>query len=311
MMTRQNINIVFMGTPEFSVPTLERLNNEIGVAVVVTAPDKPQGRGRKLQPSPVKLKALELKIPVLQPESLKDENFIKELQFYEPDIIVVVAFRILPAMVYKLAKIASFNIHASLLPKYRGAAPINWAIINGEKVTGLTSFILQDKVDTGDILIQREFIIPENATAGDLYQMMKPLAAELAVETCYLLISGNFLPVKQDDTLASPAPKLFPEQCRIDWNKDNLSIRNFIHGVSPEPGAWTMFDNKRLKILRCLPIENKNGNNGEFEIIDKEFYVNCAKGSISVIELQIEGKKVMNIRDFLNGYKGKSKGKLS
>lgn len=309
-MTNKNINIVFMGTPEFSVPSLERINEEFGVRAVVTVPDKPQGRGQKLQPSPVKLKAIELKIPVLQPESLKDENFIKELQSYEPDIIVVIAFKILPAAVYKSAKIASFNVHASLLPKYRGAAPINWAIINGEKITGLTTFILQDKVDTGDMLLQRKINIPENATAGDLYNLMMPLAADLAVETCQLLISGNYTPIKQDDSLASPAPKIFPEQCKIDWNQDAKKLKNFIHGVSPDPGAWTIFDGKRLKILRCIASEMKNDEAGTFAIVENKFLINCSSGSINIIELQIEGKKVMNIKDFLNGYRGDKQGRL-
>ncbi len=308
---RTDSNIVFMGTPEFSVPSLELLHKEFGVHAVVTVPDKPQGRGRKLHPSQIKQKAIELRIPVLQPEKLKDEAFISELRSYQPDIIVVIAFRILPVEVYTSAKIASFNIHASLLPKFRGAAPINWAIINGEKETGLTSFILQEKVDTGEMLLQKKFRIPENATAGDLYKLMSPLAAELAIDTCNLLLSGNYKPVKQDDTIATPAPKIFPEQCKIDWGQDAIKVKNFINGVSPEPGAWTFLDDKRIKILRAEFYDSKSVTSAQFEIINNKFIVQCNQGRISIKEIQLEGKKVMDIKDFLNGYKGNLRGTLS
>jgi methionyl-tRNA formyltransferase len=304
-------NIVFMGTPEFAVPTLEKIHEEFGVKAVVTSPDKPKGRGKKVLPSDVKLKAIELRIPVLQPEKLKDGNFISKLQSFEPDIIVVLAFRILPEEVYSIAKILTFNIHASLLPKYRGAAPINWAIINGEKYTGLTTFILQRKVDTGNIILQKSIDIPEGATAGDLHDLMMPEAARIATDTCNLLLSGNYHPIKQDDSSATPAPKIFPDDCRIEWNMHALNVRNFIHGLSPYPGAWTEWDGERMKILRVELSTCGKGRPGEYSIRDNTFNVYCNKGLISILELQLPGKKMMRADDFLRGYRGVKSGLLT
>jgi len=311
------LNIVFMGTPKFAVPTLEALHNRYGVRAVVTATDKPQGRGHKVLPSDVKKRALELGIEVLQPESLKDQDFIEKLKYLNPDIIVVVAFRILPKEVYTLPKLGCFNVHASLLPKYRGAAPINWAIINGESITGLTSFLIQDKVDTGNILLQKIIPIPSGATAGDLHDLMAPQAADLACDTCELLAKGNYKPIQQDESQATLAPKIFSHTAKINFNDYAEKVRNFIHGHSPVPGAWTLFDGKKLKILRTdfdkcscsidepfLQLEKP----GEYLIYNSQFVVKCAAGVISIKELQLEGKKVMNVSDFINGYKGNLKG---
>lgn len=297
-----------MGTPEFAVPTLEKLNEKFGIGLVVTVPDKAQGRGLKLMPSAVKVKALELGIPFIQPESLKSEEFIKAIKEFNPDIIVVLAFRILPEEIYTLAKIGSFNIHASLLPAYRGAAPINWAIINGEKKTGLTSFLLDKKVDTGSIILRKEFDIPDGFTAGDLYNALMPLSAELAIETCDLLLSGNFQIIPQDESRASIAPKIFPEDCKIDWSQPADKVRNFIQGTSPTPGAWTIWDDKRLKILRARISDNKEGIAGFFIIENSQFVVFCGEDAIIIDELQPQGKKVMKTKDFLNGYKGENQG---
>jgi methionyl-tRNA formyltransferase len=300
--------VIFMGTPEFAVPTLEKLNEKYGIGLVVTVPDKAQGRGLKLMPSAVKEKAIELEIPVLQPESLKSEDFIRTVSEFNPDIIVVLAFRILPEEVFTLAKVGSFNIHASLLPAYRGAAPINWAIINGEKKTGLTSFLLEKKVDTGSILLSKEFEIPDGFTAGDLHNALMPLSAELAIETCELLLSGNYQLIPQDESKASKAPKIFPEDCKIDWSLPAEKIRNFIHGTSPTPGAWTIWDDKRLKILRARISGNKEGIAGFFVIENSQFMVFCGEDAIIIDELQAEGRKPMKIKDFLNGYKGENQG---
>ncbi len=303
-------NIIFMGSPDFSVPSLEAVHNEFGVKAVVTVPDKPKGRGRKLQPSPVKQKAEEHRIPVMQPEKLKDEKFIEEFSTYEPDIIVVVAFRILPPEIYEQARIGAFNIHASLLPKYRGAAPVNWAIINGETTTGVTSFLLQRKVDTGEILLQDSIDIPENTTAGDLRDMLMPKAAEMSVDTCRLLISGNYKTYPQDDSKAAPAPKIFTEECEINWNQHARNLSNFINGVSPIPGAWTNWEHKRLKILRSAYSSCGVGVPGEFAIHGINMTVQCGKGKISVLELQLQGKKPMKIQEFLQGWRGEKKGKF-
>jgi methionyl-tRNA formyltransferase len=304
-------NIIFMGTPEFAVPTLTKLNETFGVKAVVTVPDKPQGRGKKVLPCDVKIKAQELGISLLQPEKLKDEKFINELKTYEPDIMVVLAFRILPEEVFSISKIATFNIHASLLPKYRGAAPINWAIINGEKTTGLTSFILEKKVDTGNILLQKSIDIPEGATAGDLHDLMMPEAAQMAVDTCNLLLSGNYKLMKQDDSLASPAPKIFPEFCKISWNQHAEKVRNFIHGLSPFPGAWTIWNSERLKILRVEYSCCGKGESGFFSINDKEINVQCEKGIVTLREIQLPGKRPMKTEEFLRGYRGTKSGKFN
>lgn len=311
-------NIIFMGTPEFAVPTLDELHTQFGVKAVVTVPDKPKGRGLTMQPSPVKQKSLELGIPVLQPEKMKDEAFINELASYEPDIICVVAFRILPPSVYNLAKIASFNIHGSLLPKYRGAAPINWAIINGEKETGLTSFILQEKVDTGDMLLQKSFPLSDETTAGELHDMLMPEAAAMAVETCELLLSGNYEPLPQPEVCPSPAPKLFREHGEIDWTKPAQEVLHKIHGLSPYPGAWTVLNGKSLKIYRVNMIENSQIHtedaefkSGEYFISETVFAVKCADGWLAISELQQESKKPVAVGDFIRGWRGDKKGKLN
>ncbi len=299
----KNARIVFMGTPEFAVPTLELLYVEFGVVAVVTLPDKPQGRGLRPEPTPVKIVADRMGIPTLQPESLKSDDFVSELAKFEPEIIVVVAFKILPPKVFNLAKIASFNVHPSLLPKYRGPAPINWTIINGERVTGITTFVLQEEVDAGNIILQKKFEVPEDFTAGDLMDFLAPKCAEVAVETCRLLLSGNFNLSKQDNSQATKAPKIFPEQCKIDWNKDPINLRNFIHGVSPIPGAWCIFEGKRMKIFRCYAEElSHNYAFGSIHNIGGKLAFACNKGLIIPTELIIEGKKKMDELEFFNGY---------
>ncbi len=299
-----------MGTPEFAVPALGALHERFGVRAVVTVPDKPKGRGLKLLPSEVKTKALELGIPVLQPDSLRDAEFAKQIESLMPDIIVVIAFRILPPSVYNLASIATFNIHGSLLPKYRGAAPINWAVINGEGETGLTAFKLAEKVDTGSIIGTVRTDITPQKTFGDLYYELKEMSRDLALSTCEKLLAGNFELRPQDDSLASPAPKLFPEDCRIDWNRPNETVRNLVHGTSPIPGARCQWNGKLLKVYRAECTDFEFGESGDYQIGDKGFIVRCATGSLRLLEIQPEGKKALPAVDYLRGYRGPTNGKM-
>lgn len=299
-----------MGTPEFSVPTLKSLHEKYDIPVVVTVPDKPKGRGQKMMPSPVKAAAEGLGIRVLQPVSLKDKDFINELKDINADLFCIVAFRILPKEVFTLPKIASFNVHTSLLPKYRGAAPINWAIIKGEKKSGVTSFILDENIDTGNIVGKREVPIGESMTAGELHDELMPLAAELAVETCEQLLSGNYQLLKQNDSLATPAPKIFREDCRIDFNMDGEDLKNFINGMSPIPGAWTEFDGRKVKLLKSEFYEENHTKPKHYLIKNDNFLLQTASGIVKVLVIQPEGKKVMQIRDFLAGFRGNKEGIL-
>lgn len=302
--------VVFMGTPQFSVPTLKALNNMFDIPAVVTVPDKPKGRGQKLQASPVKITAQELGLKVLQPTDLKDETFIEELKKMDVDIFCIVAFRILPKSVFTIPRYGSFNVHTSLLPKFRGAAPINWAIIKGEKKTGVTSFILDEDIDTGNIVGTREVIIGDSMTAGELHDELMPLAAELAVETCELIMKGNRELKKQDDSLATPAPKLFREDSKIDFNMEAEDLKNFINGMSPIPGAWTELDGKKIKMLKSEISSNINIKPKHFLIKNDNFLLQTTSGTVKLLVIQPEGKKVMQIRDFLTGYRGKKEGIL-
>jgi methionyl-tRNA formyltransferase len=299
-----------MGTPEFAVPSLEAIHSEFGISAVVTVPDKPQGRGQKVIPSPIKSKALKFNIPVLQPMKLKDEEFIEQIKSINPDIIVVIAFRILPKEVYTLAKIASFNIHGSLLPKYRGAAPINWAIIKGENKTGLTSFILKDTVDTGDILLIKEVEIEKSMNFGNLHDLLMPQAAELSIETINLLLSGHYSPKNQNDTESCPAPKLNKDNTKINWNNSSEDIINFVRGLSPHPTAWTTMNSNPLKIIEVNYFPSVKLEPGKFEITSKKFLIGTLNGSIECLRLQPQNKNAMNVADFINGYRGEKTGEL-
>jgi len=302
------MKIVFMGTPEFAVPSLEKLANHFEVAAVVTVPDREKGRGRKVSYSPVKEKAIELGIPVLQANSLKDEEFINELKSINPDIICVIAFRILPEAVYSIAKIASFNIHGSLLPKYRGAAPINRAIMAGDKKSGLTSFILKKQVDTGDILLKKEVEISDNMTAGELHDLLMPLAADLSLETINLLISGDYDALTQDESLVSPAPKIFRDECKINSNVNYIIAKNHILGLSPYPAAFMFLEESEVKILKA-EISEENIECGEFKISNK-FLLGFEEGTLEVTELKVQGKQATKVKDFLNGWRGVKEGKF-
>lgn len=298
------LKIIFMGTPEFAVPSLEILvRNDINVVAVITAPDKPKGRGKKLGTSPVKDFAVANDLPVLQPTNLKSSEFQQELASYKADLQVVVAFRMLPEAVWAMPRLGTFNLHASLLPQYRGAAPINWAIINGEKETGATTFFLKHEIDTGNIIFQQKEPIKEDDNVGSLYERLMHIGAELVLKTVQAVQTGDYpqLPQISNEPL-KPAPKLFPETCEIDWAKSAEAIRNFVRGLSPYPGAWTMHDGKKFKIFEVASTElQTKGPIGTMLEIDNSIVVKTADGTINVLELQAEGKKRMKTQDFLRG----------
>lgn len=310
----KSLRIVFMGTPEFAVASLDALV-KAGAAIVgvITAPDKPARRGMQLQQSAVKKYAAEHNLFVLQPEKLKNPDFLSELKSLNADLQVVVAFRMLPESVWNMPPLGTINLHGSLLPDYRGAAPINWAVINGEKETGVTTFKLQHEIDTGNILLQERFPIGENETAGEVHDRMKEIGAQLLVQTVKGLAEGSLREVKQEDMSdrdrqTHHAPKIFTETCRIDFSKTAREVHNLIRGLSPFPGAFTMLNGKTLKIYRSEigpnTAKSLNQEPGSYTTdgkISLQFF--CAEGYISVKELQLQGKKKMSVEEFLRGYR--------
>jgi methionyl-tRNA formyltransferase len=309
-MNYQDIRIIFMGTPEFAVASLDALVQAgCSVVAVVTAPDKPAGRGMKLTASAVKQYAMSKNIPVLQPEKLKNPGFIAELQSFKADIQVVVAFRMLPEIVWNMPPMGTINVHGSLLPQYRGAAPINWAVINGEKETGVTTFKLQHAIDTGNILLQESIPIGENETAGEVHDRMKELGAAVLVKTIRQLAAGTLQEIPQatltEGTVIQHAPKIFTETCRIDWQKKAADIHNLIRGLSPYPGAFTHIQDKICKIYRSKKelVVHPHAP-GSIHTDHKTFFkFACADGFIHAEELQLEGKKKLPVTDFLRGYR--------
>jgi methionyl-tRNA formyltransferase len=298
------MRILFMGTPEFAVPSLRMLiEKAYEISAVVTAPDKPRGRGQQVSFTPIKEFALQHHLPILQPEYLKDQKFIADVRHIAPDVIVVVAFRILPREVYTIPKLGSFNLHASLLPKYRGAAPINWAIINGEQNTGVTTFFLQDKVDTGSILLQTRVQIGVNDTAGDLHDKLSEAGADIVLQTVRLIELGKVQPCLQDDTQSCPAPKIFKEDCRIDWNKSAQQVHNFIRGLSPYPAAWTTHKGKVIKVYRTTLTNAQFAKAGiVVQRTNDALSIGTGDGIISILEIQQEGKRRLSVEEFLRGY---------
>ena len=293
-----------MGTPDFAVPSLQTLiASQHTVMAVVTAPDKPRGRGRQLSGTPVKAVAESHRIPVLQPESLRDDGFIQMLASFQADVFVVVAFKILPPSVFTLPSHGTFNLHASLLPRYRGAAPINWALINGDSETGVTTFIIREKVDTGNILLQEKAAITPDMTAGELHDILAMKGAGLVSRTVDLIASGKAVPDRQDDSLATPAPKIFRENCRIDWNRGASDVHNFIRGLSPHPAAWTMHGEKVIKLYRTQVCEQSHPGPAGSLIVDiRGLQVLCGSGALRILALQQEGRKTLPVMDFLRGY---------
>jgi len=301
-----------MGTPEFAVASLDKLYTAgYDIAGVVTAPDKPAGRGMKLSESAVKKYAVEKNLHILQPEKLKDPAFIEELRSLKANVQVVVAFRMLPEIVWNMPPLGTVNLHGSLLPQYRGAAPINWAIINGEKETGVTTFKLQHAIDTGNILLQQKIEIAKDETAGNLHDKMMNVGADLLLQTINQLERGTLKEIPQNSRFPihhSPlrsAPKIFAGDCEIDWNKTVQDIYNFIRGLSPYPAAFTYLNGKKLKIFSAEKEEGKTGvNPGEFLTDHKSFLKFAAKdGYLSLKEIQLEGKKRMGVEDFLRGWR--------
>jgi len=301
-----------MGTPEFAVPSLNKIY-EAGyeIAAVITAPDKPAGRGMQLTQSAVKKFALEKNLKILQPEKLKSPEFIEELKSLKADLQVVVAFRMLPEIVWNMPPMGTVNLHGSLLPQYRGAAPINWAIINGEKETGVTTFKLQQQIDTGNILLQEKIPVSENETAGTLHDKMMNVGAELLLKTIQGLENGTLKEIPQPSTsnvghaTLRAAPKIFTETGEINWNKNVEEIYNLIRGLSPYPSAFTFLNGKKLKIFSAEK-ENSGESNGagQFLTDHKTFLKFAARdGFISLKEIQLEGKKKMKIEDFLRGWR--------
>lgn len=309
-MDKASFRIIFMGTPEFAVPSLQALVEQgFRVVAVVTAPDKPKGRGRKLSPSPVKEYALSQAIPVLQPTNLKSPVFVEALQSYRATLQVVVAFRMLPVVVWDMPEIGTFNLHASLLPQYRGAAPINWAIMNGETETGATTFMLKHEIDTGDMLFQEKEPIYPDDTVGTLYERLRYKGAGLVVKTTEAILSGNYTlhPQPGSEELHT-APKLSKETCEINWNQPAERVRNFIRGLSPFPGAWTHLTADGRALFFKIFYAEKTGEvaahlkPGEYHTDNKSrLLIQTSDELLAITELQAEGKKKMKTENFLRG----------
>jgi methionyl-tRNA formyltransferase len=308
---KSDLRIVFMGTPEFAVPSLDKLlqagSNIVGV---ITAPDRPAGRGMNLQQSAIKKFAAEKGLQILQPVKLKDPEFLQQLQSLKADLQIVVAFRMLPEVVWNMPPMGTVNLHGSMLPQYRGAAPINWAIINGEKETGATTFKLQHQIDTGNILLQQKIIIGDDETAGELHDKMKAVGADLLLRTVNGLINESLTETPQSSSdqegqaILREAPKISTENLKINWNKNVGEVYNLIRGLSPYPAAFTLLNNKTLKIYKSQKeIIQPIIAEGNFETDKKTFLkFACTNGYISIKELQLEGKKRMSIEDFLRGF---------
>ncbi len=311
---KKKMRIIFMGTPDFAVESINiLLENNYSIVAVITAPDKPAGRGYKLTPSEVKKYALEKNLTILQPTNLKDPDFLNELKNLNADLQVVVAFRMLPEAVWSMPQLGTINLHASLLPHYRGAAPINWAIIHGEKETGVSTFFLQHEIDTGNIILQEKVPITDNETAGELHDKLKIIGAKLILKTVEKIENGTFETIKQQELINTIelkiAPKIFKNDCEINWHKDSATIHNHIRGLSPFPGAYTYLkDNSsntslQLKIYKTTYTQCKLNNTiATIETDSKTFMrIITTDGFINVHELQLEGKKRLLTEDFLKG----------
>ncbi len=307
MIHKKDLRIVFMGTPDFAVTALDNLlQQDFNIVAVVTNTDKQSGRGMKTTSSAVKQFAIKKNIPVLQPKNLKAETFLAELKSYQADVQVVVAFRMLPVAVWDMPPMGTINIHASLLPDYRGAAPINWAIMNGETQTGISTFQLKHEIDTGDILLQTVVDIQREDTAGSLHDKLALTGGKLICETLDALCKGELKPKAQTFTADDKnAPKIFKEDCRIDWNQKGEVIYNFIRGLNPYPTAFTTFDDKTVKVYNCKFIASDPYVNNGTIISDHKNYIKiaCQDGWIDLLEIQMQGKKRMKVQDFLRGNK--------
>lgn len=302
------MKIVFMGSPDFAVPSLEAVA-ESGheIVAVISGEDKRRGRGAQTSPTPVKAKALELGLPVFSFESMKNPELEQLLIKLSPDLIVIVAFKILPKTILAIPKIGSINVHASLLPKFRGAAPIHWAVVQGEEETGVSIFFLNEEIDAGSILLQKKTPIELHETTGDVYARLMRLGAEALREILPQIATGTVEPIPQDDSLATPAPKISPEDAKIDFSADVLSIHNRIRGMNPFPGSWCRLDGKKLKLKRTTFSYIKHLAVSEVGLIDQKLAVGCLNGTIFLQEVQLEGKSAVDGCSFWNGYRGEWK----
>lgn len=310
-MTQDSFKIIFMGTPEFAVAILDKLyKHKIEIAAVITAPDKPSGRGQKVNMSAVKKYALDANLPILQPTNLKDPEFISELQSIDADLFVVVAFRMLPEVVWSMPPNGTINLHASLLPNYRGAAPINWAIINGEKETGVTTFFIEKEIDTGEVIEQAKVTIGENESVGELYSRLMNLGAEVMCSTVDKIKNGNYESVPQSDLIDNnekPAPKIFKDDCKIDFNRPVNEVHNFCRGLSPYPAAWCTLYNKSKNETRSYKVFTTRITDIPITSFDqlmsdkKGILIPCSDYYLRVLEIQPEGKRRMHFFEFLAG----------
>ena len=311
-MSKENFKIVFMGTPEFATCILDELIKEnFNIVAIVTAPDKPAGRGQKLAQSDVKKFAIQTEIPLLQPTNLKDDDFVNELKSFDADLFVVVAFRMLPEVVWQMPKKGTINLHASLLPNYRGAAPINWAVMNGDTTTGVSTFFIEKEIDTGMVIQQEKVSIGENETVGELYNRLMHLGATVTTSTVNAIIENKITPISQEDLAEEelkPAPKIFKPMCEINWSQSVAFNHNFCRGLSPYPTAWTILSNPSKNTSRSFKIFETRKTT--IKVIDNEFLkadnegilIPCNDYYLRVIELQPEGKRRMNFKEVLAGY---------
>ncbi len=317
-MTKEDLKIIFFGTPDFAVESLKRLvDGGYNVVAVVTMPDKPAGRGRQLQPSDVKRYAVEQGLPVLQPVSLKEEAFLEQLRAFDAQLFIVIAFRMLPQAVWQMPPLGTFNLHASLLPRYRGAAPINWAVMNGDTLTGVTTFFLKHEIDTGDVIQQRSCPISRDDNVEAVHDRLMLMGADMVLETVDAIIAGTVHPIPQDQLATAgqqptPAPKIFKDTCRIDWSRPAEHLYNHIRGLSPYPAAWTMLvdeggkESTTLKIYATSePIAfsgDESPTPGSIASDQKTLRIACADGWLQILSLQQAGKKRMATDAFLRGY---------
>jgi len=301
-----SFRLIFMGNPEFAVPALEALHQAGNdIVAVVTGSDKKRGRGSELSPSPVKAKALELGISVIEADSMRDAEVEQKLRALNPDLFVVVAFKVLPARLLEVPQVGSINLHASLLPKYRGAAPIHWAIKRGESETGVTIFFLDEQVDTGSYLMQKRVGVGPEDTTGDVYSRLMSLGADALVEAVELIKTGNYILIPQDETLATSAPKLFVEDAKIDFGQKSVHVVNHVRAMNPFPMAWTILDGRKLKVLIAKSvIVDEPLRPVEVRIIGGKLLVGTVDGCVELVLVQLEGKNVTSGSDFVRGYQG-------
>ncbi|MCM1448859.1 MAG: methionyl-tRNA formyltransferase [Clostridiales bacterium] len=316
-MDKKDLRIVFLGTPEFAVESLDALvANGYNIVGVVTMPDKPAGRGHKLLHSAVKQYALQNNLHLMQPVRLKDEAFVEELRSLQADLFIVIAFRMLPEVVWQMPRLGTFNLHASLLPRYRGAAPINRAVMNGDSETGVTTFMLRHEIDTGDILAQERITIGPDETVGEVHDRLMHIGARLTLDTVEHITAGDLTPVPQEKLLQgeepTPAPKIFKEDCKIDWKRTAREVHNHVRGLSPYPAAWTMMgigdtEPSSVKIITTVVDETTAMNEPSHITVDGDrMYVDCADKRLEVTMLQPSGKRAMPAADFIRGLSGRS-----